>query len=191
MTDIYPSPLLANASYRHYFLAECALYAYQEQEVLEAIFPAEQPNSWKFVKFFRATTTSTEAFLVYSRSTREAVLAFRGSQERVDWVNIDYNILFWEDYVDPTPEKRMGGKVASGFYRSWKDIRVQVLEALRLLQEPNLTFYVTGHSLGGALAILASIDIWANVPQSWKLNVYTFGHAPVGNQAFVSLYDSL
>jgi hypothetical protein len=46
---------------------------------------------------------------------------------------------------------------------------------------------ITGHSLGGALAILCALECWRQaLPVS---GVYTFGQPRVGNAAFAALYD--
>ena len=54
--------------------------------------------------------------------------------------------------------------------------------------------YCTGHSLGGALALLAAYDIsrameWVSKPT--KVICYTFGAPRVGNHAFAHTYDRM
>lgn len=46
-----------------------------------------------------------------------------------------------------------------------------------------------GHSLGGALAILAAYDVQQRWPQS-RMRVYTFGAPRVGNGAWTSVYNA-
>jgi acetyl esterase/lipase len=48
---------------------------------------------------------------------------------------------------------------------------------------------VTGHSLGGALAALAAIELRRAYPAA-LVRVYTFGAPRVGNRAFSALYDA-
>ena len=48
-------------------------------------------------------------------------------------------------------------------------------------------FGVAGHSLGGALATLAALDIKRKLP-GLKLRVYTFGSPRTGNHAFAAEY---
>ena len=53
-----------------------------------------------------------------------------------------------------------------------------------------LSIYVTGHSLGGALASLAALDIKKAHPTA-HMTVYTYGQPRVGNPAFVYEYNKL
>ncbi|CAN0263726.1 unnamed protein product [Laminaria digitata] len=48
--------------------------------------------------------------------------------------------------------------------------------------------FVTGHSLGGALATLATLDHQRRYPEA-KVTMYNFGSPRVGNRAFAKLYD--
>jgi len=47
-----------------------------------------------------------------------------------------------------------------------------------------------GHSLGGALATLAAMDIKLNVPGK-SVSCYTFGSPKVGDSAFAGAYNKL
>ena len=51
----------------------------------------------------------------------------------------------------------------------------------------------TGHSLGGALATLAAVDIRKAIPECAHLNIscYTFGAPRTGNHAFAYDYNEL
>ncbi len=51
----------------------------------------------------------------------------------------------------------------------------------------------TGHSLGGALATLAAIDVRKAIPDAAHLSIscYTFGAPRTGNHAFAREYDDL
>lgn len=57
-----------------------------------------------------------------------------------------------------------------------------------------MQIYCTGHSLGGALALLAAYDIsrameWVSRPT--KVICYTFGAPRVGNHAFAHTYNKM
>lgn len=82
------------------------------------------------------------------------------------------------DSLDPV----IAPKVHRGFYKAYQEIRQQLvysLEQVGILQGKEL--YITGHSLGGALAILAAYDltkVYGYPPKA----VYTFGMPRVGFQ---------
>ena len=49
---------------------------------------------------------------------------------------------------------------------------------------------LTGHSLGGAIAIVATAHLAANLPTSIGLRTITYGSPRVGNQAFVDYVNA-
>ena len=49
--------------------------------------------------------------------------------------------------------------------------------------------YLTGHSLGGALAMIAAQDLTENFDLPQPVQVYTFGSPRIGNVAYASNYD--
>ncbi|WP_162164315.1 S8 family serine peptidase [Roseivivax isoporae] len=77
---------------------------------------------------------------------RAAVLAFRGTDGFADWLgNLD---------LDPVAEPGLGGRVHSGFVAAYQAVAADVAEALSGIGER--TLWITGHSLGGALAVIAA-----------------------------------
>jgi len=101
------------------------------------------------------------------------------------------------------------GLVHTGFWDSYQSVRIPLHRALRkaiqrsLADPVPLELYVTGHSLGGALATLASMDFAVNIlPRinqrrrhfmlpPIRIGMYNFGSPRVGNFAFASRYDDL
>ena len=55
---------------------------------------------------------------------------------------------------------------------------------------PQARFLVTGHSLGGALAVLAAFDIKLAIG-SLQMEMYTYGTPYPGNRAFAREFDEL
>lgn len=139
------------------------------------------------------------AFLILSESGSVGVLAFRGTDPA------SLIMLLADAQVMQRPFR--GGKVHAGFHANvealWDDIS-DAIEAAREgffidesgtrvpLKSPMTTLYVTGHSLGGAMAVLAASRLFGDGYESWKprsliRGVYTFGQPMVGDDAFTTL----
>ncbi|KAL8918499.1 MAG: hypothetical protein Q9208_007306 [Pyrenodesmia sp. 3 TL-2023] len=71
---------------------------------------------------------------------------------------------------------------------SWQHTRPQMLDILQDLidQHPEYRLTLVGHSLGGAVAALASLEFHA---RGWNPQVTTFGEPRIGNQALVNYID--
>ena len=137
---------------------------------------------------------------------REVVVAFRGSQAIADWIkNLEATKVM-------CPFNNICGKVHRGFWLYYTAVRdelfIELGRAIKILRSifwwwrvHKLTF--TGHSLGGALAILAATDLQFlldrinQIPiqpelylfEGIHIRVRTFGSPRVGDALFASLYD--
>ena len=87
--------------------------------------------------------------------------------------------------------------VHKGFWDAWtranynERVMSRIAEIIPILGGPSMiNVYVTGHSLGGALATLAAHDIKTAHPAA-HVTVYTFGQPRVGNVAFKNEYNQL
>lgn len=115
-------------------------------------------------------------------SNRYSILAFRGTSTSVDWVHD-----FKAQQMAFSPIKN-AGNTHKGFTDIYLALREQIFQLLSLLQ-PDCPLFITGHSLGGALATLAAIDIATNSAFTTPI-IYTFGAPRVGNPAFVKTYNA-
>ena len=124
------------------------------------------------------------------------VVAFRSTASDDGW-GVTLNVLtdlratpkkisFIDDGVSNAQEYRKL-KVHSGFHNEHLRYRDRILEYIA--QHPDKDIYVTGHSLGGALAILSSFDIAVHTQR--PVTVFTFGQPRVGKGKFREVYDSL
>ncbi|MBF0230643.1 MAG: lipase family protein [Desulfamplus sp.] len=108
-----------------------------------------------------------------ANKNRFSVLVFRGTEGRISNWFFNFNTL-----LSPWLS---GGKVHRGFklllMEAWEEIRQQ----LEFIKGP---IYYTGHSLGGALAVLA-----ASLKQPEA--VYTFGSPMVGNSEFANSVEHI
>ncbi len=77
--------------------------------------------------------------------------------------------------------------VHRGFYHTYLELREQVLAAVdgHLEAHPTAaaTIHVTGHSMGGALAVFASLELVHTLGLR-PTKLYTFGQPRIGNDAF-------
>ena len=90
------------------------------------------------------------------------------------------------------------GKVSSGFLKAWNNVKNQIwLRLGQIITYPSkCTIVITGHSLGGALATIASVDIfnyfkdkYQEVPSQFIM--VNFGAPMVGNKDFANMYNNL
>lgn len=115
------------------------------------------------------------------------VLSFRGSYNSWNW-HRDFQFL----HMDPKDFSECKGcKVHHGFYSAWKNIRFDLLEALGdvgcVAGTIDGDLYMTGHSYGAALSILAMFAL-DDAGFHIKKN-YAFESPRVGNQAFSDAFS--
>src|SRR5690349_10460864 len=132
-----------------------------------------QSGGFELIKTFNDDQTDTQAFL--ARNDQYAVLAFRGTE-----------IDKWEDMkIDATASKVsvLQGRVHAGFKIAYQSVG-QDIEA-NVLQLNGLPLYITGHSLGAALATVATQTLEHN-PRIREMIAacYTFGSPRVGNTEY-------
>ncbi|KAE9034894.1 hypothetical protein PR002_g7881 [Phytophthora rubi] len=145
---------------------------------------------------------------VYFQDHRRLVISFRGTTSKENWrsnLRADQHVLWiksrglrWrrtclekvEDVAAKIPLLNMAlPRVHRGFWIAYESIRDQLKEVTRLIldENPGVSVYITGHSMGGALAVLAAYDLAVNF--SIKVNMYNFGGPRVGNPSFRQHYD--
>jgi hypothetical protein len=115
----------------------------------------------------------TQAFL--ASNGEYAVLAFRGTEvsKRLD-ITTD---------ITASMVSLIEGEVHRGFINAYKSVEIQIMEGLKLIGKQPL--YITGHSLGAALATVATQYLERDhVIRDQIAACYTFGSPRVGNEAF-------
>ncbi|MBP0001830.1 MAG: lipase family protein [Cyanobacteria bacterium SID2] len=113
------------------------------------------------------------------------VIVFRGTQEVDEWIaNLNAKQTYYKFY-DLNP-----GKVHEGFYEIYNGALSEQTRNLVSQLDPNLPCYITGHSLGGALALLAALDIVETFPERQsQIRMYNYGTPRVGNPVFAQYYS--
>lgn len=125
---------------------------------------------------------------VLTSDTNHLIL-FRGTQRRIDW--FDDLLAIQKDYRVPNA-KQYYGKTHEGFVDAYSGI----LDPLptNVAKQLNLAVpcYISGHSLGAALATLAAIDIALNAPElRSQLQLYTYASPRVGDPTFAQSHSQL
>lgn len=159
-------------------LATCCELTY-EQYNQNGIFTI--PKGFRYVQGFQATAIQeTEWFGFILESDDQIIVAFRGTQSDRDW--IADSIVQQKPY----PFTANSGNVHSGFLSIYESCRDTIMDTLVSLSSSKALF-VTGHSLGGALATLHILDARVNTSFS-HYALYSFGSPKVGDIAFRNYY---
>lgn len=192
-------------------LATCATYSYaghglrgdaQTVQMIMERMGLERNRCRLFEQRIDALFVASAAYLVQSEDRRVAILCYRGTQPE--------DIISVLTDVDVVPERLsldIGGTehcVHAGFYRNMRVTRHLVVEALNRAVEGRSIYpedgdeagnrleklYVTGHSLGGAMAALMAIVLvsepaYRHITDKLEA-VYTFGQPLIGDPDFAA-----
>ncbi|MCO5565036.1 hypothetical protein L7F22_018706 [Adiantum nelumboides] len=161
----------------------------------------QHESSW--IGFIAVATDKKE---IARLGRRDIVVVWRGTVTRLEWLeNIDGTMIeplgiFGESHKSTTLHHRVG--IERGFYTLYtscnvdaphgqvnasKQVRDEVTRLVDLYKGQNnqISITITGHSLGGALALLAAYDVRSNcVGEDVLVSVISFGAPRVGNEAF-------
>lgn len=152
-------------------LAKASELAYQARSAITDL----TTGPWGFSSCTTFDTGDTQGFAAIGQDV--VVLAFRGTESPADWIrNIDAVFL-----------ERPYGQVHRGFLTAFDFIRNDLGVALASSVIQGKKVWVTGHSLGGALATICCAEQLAVLPVA---GIYTFGQPRVGNAAFHEFYKS-
>lgn len=162
------------------FLAKVCIQTYN-QYTYNGNF--DLPDGYSLVEGFKAVAINKpEWFGFIIKSEENIVVAFRGTQSEIDWLaNADA-------YQTRYPFAPGRGKVHRGFMDIYESCREQIINTL-LSMPANSNIYITGHSLGGALAVINALDVAANT--FFKPVMYNFAGPRTGNPIFAFQYNRL
>ena len=121
--------------------------------------------------------TGTAGFIVAGDDI--IVIVFRGTEDELDWrTNIRAEWITLQG----------GTRVHTGFFQAYWPIREALFaEVERLLKYKPRPVYVTGHSLGGALATMATAELANHQDDAVRDSIaacYTFGSPRAGDSSF-------
>jgi hypothetical protein len=117
------------------------------------------------------------------KANQRLIVAFRGTQFIHDWLD-DF------DFV-PAPYAPVPGRgtVHEGFQIVYLAVRDNLIALLNKYSGGYRELLITGHSLGGALCPLATLDL-LNVNSNLSPVVYTWAEPRVGHSDFVTFFNT-
>jgi len=111
----------------------------------------------------------------------DCILGFRGSKTLLNYLLDDFNLAWTQPYA-ACPKCR----VHAGFYKSWQSLKEQTLRDIVASGCENKPIRVMGHSMGAAIAAIASFELVQNYTLK---HVYTFGQPRAANQDWVEAFQ--
>ena len=174
------------------------------------------PSDFEKVAFIEHAVTDTQACVWRCVARRTLVVAFRGT-ETTKLRDIITDARLAQRSFTPERVSVAGDAgepaVHDGFLEAWDSVRGRVFAAVddargcgprakalgwssaQAGPPQQWRVWVTGHSLGGALATLCALELAASVHSGRRpgldVRMVNFGSPRVGNAAFVQLYNSL
>ena len=149
-------------------LALASKLAYERSATVENIVL----SSWGFTKYRELDVGDTQGFIAAADDV--LLIAFRGSESLGDWIgNLDF-----------LPVDRGYANVHGGFYAAFDLVEAPLRQALATIGTRGRHLWLTGHSLGGALATVAAAELKEQLSGA---SVHTLGQPRVGDsrlQAF-------
>lgn len=134
------------------------------------------------------TDPGTDAHAVVQDRGDCIVVCFRGSKDAEDYIQDGKFEMTDLEFADGS---EVPASVHKGFLEDFDAINVQTIgevKALLALAIPRRPIFITGHSLGAALATLCALEFSR---QKFPLaGIYTFGSPRTGNAAFCEIYDA-
>ncbi len=159
-----------------WWLSECSRLVYRRNGVSPERSELWQRGYLTEDKVFFDQKTQTQAVLASSESGQFNILVFRGSSEYANWET---------NFTALQVDSGSGIAVHQGFLTALDSIWTGLIDILDQQTKPLM---ITGHSLGGALAVLCLSRVW----KRWNTPVicYTFGAPRVGNSGFSDMLTS-
>ncbi|KAI8874392.1 alpha/beta-hydrolase [Ramicandelaber brevisporus] len=140
------------------------------------------------VKSFSNSIPSSHGFIATNSKLKTIVVSFRGTNDPVAFIQ---DAAFF-----PTayPSNVSGSKVHSGFLAAYNSVAGIIRSTVKDLVKanPSYTVVFTGHSLGGAEAMIAAVDLTLvskTIPSSTPVRFYGIGVPRVGNSQWAKLVN--
>ncbi|KAF5736689.1 hypothetical protein HS088_TW14G00839 [Tripterygium wilfordii] len=162
-------------------------------------------SEFEKICFLDNESTDTQVAIWCDSSQRRVVVAFRGT-EQARWKDLRTDLMLVPAGLNP---ERIGGdfkqevQVHSGFLSAYDSVRIRIISIIKLSigydDRDDIVetlhrwhVYVTGHSLGGALATLLALELSSSQLMkrgAISVTMYNFGSPRVGNKRFADVYN--
>ena len=159
-------------------LCNVALLAYSDWDDIQHYL-----EKWQLSDAHLLSSGETQGFV--ARRDESVFVSFRGTEplRLVQWLG-DIN------YRPTSVLPNVPGLVHGGFASDFTDVLKPMRDAVEALTDgPATRFFVTGHSLGGALAVIAAAVLQFDSRRNVTA-VYTYGQPRVGDPTFSSAFDA-
>ncbi|KAJ1969969.1 hypothetical protein IWQ62_000280 [Dispira parvispora] len=170
--------------------AEYAAAAYHNVEGwnCNACTKTNRTENTTVIKQFSQMYPSSNGYLAVNDRLKRIILGFRGSRSVLSYVS-DLKIKMTQ-WPPSQPESYVHSGFLDVYLASFEHFHTLVEE--ELIRRPDYTLAITGHSLGGAVSVLAAIDLALKHPElTGRVELYTYGQPRVGNRYMALLFDSL
>ncbi|XP_058094942.1 uncharacterized protein LOC131240623 isoform X3 [Magnolia sinica] len=165
--------------------------------------PSFIKSEFEKICFLDNPSTDTQVAIWRDSLRKRLVVAFRGT-EQSRWKDLRTDLMLAPAGLNP---ERIGGdfnqevQVHSGFLSAYDSVMNRIMSLIKisigfvddgLETMPKWHVYVTGHSLGGALATLLALELSSSQMAKCgaiSVTMYNFGSPRVGNKRFAEVYN--
>ncbi len=133
-------------------------------------------NGWGFDELISFDHKDSQGFVAWDDQV--VVLSFRGTEQNLkDWMrNLKIADKNWPPY----------GEVHSGFLKGYYVVENEIKDALEAADACNKRLWITGHSLGGALATIAGAALYTEYKPT---GIFTYGQPKLAKAELKALYQ--
>ena len=177
LDTFYPAALAAYGSQNPDHLLVGNNFVFTSQIVVDPIKAAQVPP--QHLPILASMLKLSPVFGFVAKRPGAVFVSIRGTETPGEWL-CDF------EAVPTTSELDGGGTVHEGFQKVYEVIRENAFAGLTQAMQPGDQLFVTGHSLGAALATLFAYDAAAQIP---NVQVCTFAGPRTGLGNFVASFN--
>ena len=155
------------------------------EKKLENFFEKECPSEHSYIKYYCDAATDAECVVINDELHDIKHFVFKGTNSLKDWEsNLDFYPI---ENIPNCPEY----KIHRGFYKQWEGLSgflLKEVEVDTMVSSKRKKICISGHSLGGAIAILCAIHMYC-ISDGIVERVCTFGAPRVLCQDMARWYN--